>query len=184
MQDFWRLPMPDVPDPDADTTTEDVASGEKGNDMPTTPTGALYPGPAGLFKEIQEGRGPAQEETTAATAKEAAESTKGGRWGSPQKAMAEDKEAKAMKNGTEKRGWRGKGWRDFTAEIPERPAVPESTPKQLEQIAVEEQQLKARDQLRNAVSAEEMRSAIAEAEKLGLVQEVQVGRKKLAKMEA
>lgn len=67
--------------------------------------------------------------------------------------------------------------------LPKRPDPPKDTPEARKQREEEEAQLRARDMLRGASSAEEMRAAIAAARELGLVEEARLGERKLATMD-
>lgn len=67
--------------------------------------------------------------------------------------------------------------------LPKRPDPPKDTPEARRQREEEEAQLRARDMLRGASSAEEMRAAIAAAQELGLVEEARLGERKLASMD-
>lgn len=79
------------------------------------------------------------------------------------------------------RGRGGRGGRGWD-ELPPRPPPPEETAEVRQKQQKEEAQLRTRDRLRNASSAEEMRSAIAAAKELGLTQEASVGERKLSRM--
>jgi len=86
--------------------------------------------------------------------------------------------------GAGKKGQKKTGWVHIPVDIPEPPEVPEETPESKERQETEKTRMSARDQLRSAVTAEELRAAIATAQALGLTDEAKVGERKLAKMEA
>jgi len=172
MQNFWRLPMAEEESlpPEAEAPSIADAVGDSAERV-------LDPGPAGLLREIQEGRGPQSPKQDIANPGY----YPGGYVTEGQvnpKALAYDQE----KGAGGKRGWRGKGWRDFTADIPEKPPEPKEDTQMREQREREQQQLAVRDSLRGAATTAELKAAIESAEKLGMSSEVQMGRRKLSKM--
>lgn len=68
--------------------------------------------------------------------------------------------------------------------IPKRPEPVEETPESRARIEAEEARLQCRDRLRAAATPAELRSANSLARELGLAEEVRIGERKLAKMEA
>jgi hypothetical protein len=85
--------------------------------------------------------------------------------------------------GRRSRGQGSRGSRNWEDLPPRPPAVEESEAVKAKQLE-EEKKIKARDRLRNANSIDEMQAAISEAKELGLVEEVKLGERKLAKLQS
>mmetsp|Transcript_122803 Transcript_122803/g.191722 ORF Transcript_122803/g.191722 Transcript_122803/m.191722 type:complete len:185 (-) Transcript_122803:195-749(-) len=178
-QDFWRLPLQELPDEEPPETVVQTPPPAK-----VEPAEIVEPGPAGLLREIKEGRRlPTKENTPNGNQKK--------EWLPKAEYEAKRREERAQahaqrddrgNNGQNQRGWRGKGWRDFVTDIPKRPEPPPSAVDRQAEAERDRQSLAIRDQLRSASSAAEVNAAIEAAEKLGMTAEVQMGRKKLAKM--
>lgn len=94
------------------------------------------------------------------------------------------KEEEGQRKGRGGWGANRDGWQDVMMTMPKRPPPVEETADVKAARATEEAKLHARDVLRAASTAEELRKAVVVAREAGLVQEVQVAERKLAKMEA
>jgi len=171
--DFWKVPMSEKSDETKAAAAVDNSNADAA--APAESTTPVIETPAGLLEEIKHGRGP-NSPTNAA----AAEGGKG-KDGKYDRGYGKDEKGFG-KGASGKRGWRGKGWRDFAADIPERPKEAEVTEEKKKQVEDEQRKLAVRDQLRSATTADELNAAIASAEELGMTQEVALGKRKLSKI--
>lgn len=96
---------------------------------------------------------------------------------------AEQPASAADGQGRRSRGQGSRGSRNWEDLPPKPPAVEESEAVKAKQLE-EEKKIKARDQLRNANSIDEMQAAISAAKELGLVEEAKLGERKLAKLQS
>mmetsp|Transcript_96701 Transcript_96701/g.216639 ORF Transcript_96701/g.216639 Transcript_96701/m.216639 type:complete len:231 (-) Transcript_96701:88-780(-) len=89
----------------------------------------------------------------------------------------------AGSRGRQGNGRSGRSPADWEDLIPLRPAPQEETAERRALREAEEAAMRARDQLRSAATAEELRVAIKTAQALALVEEVRIAERKLARME-
>mmetsp|Transcript_17347 Transcript_17347/g.37945 ORF Transcript_17347/g.37945 Transcript_17347/m.37945 type:complete len:190 (-) Transcript_17347:323-892(-) len=187
--DYWKLPMADLAEDSG--ASQAVAAPAQAEKRVTEPLSE--PGPAGLLRDIKDGK--FLNDEAKPKAKQASHGGPGaGERGWLPKAEYEakkreerwrsaGKEGASGPKGGGKRGWSSKGWVDIPVEIPERPAPVAETAEVRAAREAEERRMSARDALRAATTVEELRAAVATAKELGLRQEVEVGERKLAKME-
>lgn len=79
-------------------------------------------------------------------------------------------------------GWHGRSQGLRETDIPKPPEPVEETPEMIERRETELKQMGVRDQLRSAATAEELRTAVAAAQALGMRHEASLGNKKLVAM--
>mmetsp|Transcript_33424 Transcript_33424/g.76381 ORF Transcript_33424/g.76381 Transcript_33424/m.76381 type:complete len:211 (-) Transcript_33424:164-796(-) len=208
--DFWRMPIAEIGEENETEhkppVAEPKAAGEGGD------TQAMEPGPAGLLRSIKEGVGgtlltdPPAGADGDASYYGIGNSAKAGKDGDRRKGKGggkrdgwlpkaeyeakkreersrreHDKDSDAKGN---RRGRKGKGWVDIPVDMPKRPDPGEGPQADPAKLELEEQKLRVRDQLRSASTLQDMKDAVDAAQALGLTQEVQVGERKLERMQA
>eukprot|EP00927_Polykrikos_kofoidii_P014463 TRINITY_DN16327_c0_g1_i1.p2 TRINITY_DN16327_c0_g1~~TRINITY_DN16327_c0_g1_i1.p2 ORF type:complete len:167 (-),score=26.90 TRINITY_DN16327_c0_g1_i1:106-606(-) len=165
--DFWRIPISDL-------VEEDLPPVSKASAVDFV----AEPGPAGLLSKIR------VQPLGGGGGLEAAGCR--GDVATPPRTDT-DQPASVAKAPGHFGGWRGqksKGWVDIPVDIPKRPEAVEETQEHRELLQAEQTRMLARDALRAARTAEDLRSAISQARAAGLSSEVKVAERNLSKMQS